>query len=169
MPSGVRAGRGLPPMSPDLARASMQDTAHGRLLGCNACHGAHDFDARGSAVDACLGCHADAHSQAYATSRHAALYRDELLGSAPRGSGVSCATCHLPRQELEDGRRVTVHDQNDNLRPSEKMLRGVCNECHGLGFSIDALADQELVLRNFNGKPRTHVESVDMAKSRAAK
>lgn len=165
---GLRTGQGLSPMSPDQARAAMHTTAHDRLLGCNACHGAHDFDARGSAVDACLGCHADQHSQAYATSRHAALYRAELLGSAPPGSGVSCATCHMPRQETEAGGSHTVHNQNDNLRPSEKMLRGVCNDCHGLGFSIDALADQQLVLRNFNGKPAAHVASLDMAKRRAA-
>jgi len=39
----------------------------------------------------------------------------------------------------------------------------VCMSCHGLGFSIDALADPELINKNFNGKPAKHVESIDMA------
>jgi hypothetical protein len=58
------------------------------------------------------------------------------------------------------------HDQNDNLRPRDKMLRSVCLACHGLGFAIDALADRELVDRNFNGRPSIHVGSLDMVETR---
>ncbi len=58
------------------------------------------------------------------------------------------------------------HNQNANLRPNEKMLRSVCLECHSLGLSIDALADPELVRRNFGGQPARHVPSIEMALSR---
>jgi hypothetical protein len=43
------------------------------------------------------------------------------------------------------------------------MLRPVCMACHGLPFSIDALADRALVTRNFRGRPATHIRSIDMA------
>ena len=39
-------------------------------------------------------------------------------------SGVSCATCHLPRIEGDQGVWVN-HDQNANLRPNETMAREV--------------------------------------------
>ena len=56
-----------------------------------------------------------------------------------------------------------------NLRPNEKMLRTVCMDCHGLGFSIDALADEKLINNNFNGMPSVHVESIDLVKRRLEK
>ena len=43
------------------------------------------------------------------------------------------------------------------------MIRPVCMNCHGLGFSIDALADKKLLINNFNGRPAVHIESIDMA------
>ena len=61
-----------------------------------------------------------------------------------KGSGVTCATCHLPR--MVDGKEVWVsHDQNANLRPNETMAREVCANCHGLEYSLSALADESLV------------------------
>lgn len=61
------------------------------------------------------------------------------------------------------------HNQNWNLRPNEKMIRPVCMQCHSLEFSIDALADEELIQNNFSGKPKVHVESVDWALERERK
>jgi hypothetical protein len=61
------------------------------------------------------------------------------------------------------------HNQSLNLRPNEKMIRGVCLNCHGLGFSIDVLADTALVQRNFAGQPARHVRSIDMARERPKK
>ena len=58
---------------------------------------------------------------------------------------------------------LVQHNQNDTLRPNEKMIRPVCLSCHGLAFAIDALADPALVARNFAGRPLGHVESIDMA------
>ena len=76
----------------------------------------------------------------------------------------------MPREISEDSsgqeKAFVQHNQNDNLRPNEKMLRSVCLDCHGLEFSIDALADVELVKRNFRGKPSTHIKSLDWAIAR---
>jgi hypothetical protein len=61
------------------------------------------------------------------------------------------------------------HNQSANLTPNEKMLRPVCQQCHGLPFAIDALADRELIRRNFSGKPGVHNESCDWARERAVR
>ena len=66
------------------------------------------------------------------------------------------------------GKIATSHNQNDNLRPNEKMIRSVCLDCHGLGFAIDALADADLVAGNFNRRPAVHIESIEWAARRAA-
>ena len=120
-----------------------------------------------AAAEACATCHDDPHTRAYFASPHRALWQAERDGRAPPGSGVSCATCHMPKTGRR-GRIATNHNQNDNLRPNEKMIRGVCLDCHGLGFALDALADAELVERNFRGRPQIHVESIEWAVTRAA-
>ena len=177
---GMRLERGLSPMSPAKARQPMKADAHTKTLGCASCHGSHTFDTRKAQVEACMGCHDDKHTRAYLDSPHHELWKKELAGAAPAGSGVTCATCHLPRVEhrQDDVKRVLVqHNQNDTLRPAEKMIRPVCMSCHGLGFSIDALADLTLAFNNYRGKPQKHIRSIDMAleaertadQSRAAK
>ena len=166
---GMRMKVGMTPMKPGMARQPMKAEAHERELGCNSCHGAHKFDTRSAAVESCLSCHNDKHSLAYQASRHFKLWEAEKSGAAGAGTGVSCATCHLPRElHKKDGaeRTVVMHNQNDNLRPNEKMIRGVCMSCHGLGFSMDSLADSHLVERCFNGRPGKHIESLDMAAAR---
>ena len=83
---------------------------------------------------------------------------------------MSCATCHLPRAQHQRAGVTTIrvqHNQNDGLRPNEAMVRPVCQNCHGLGFALDALADPELIRRNFPHAPTHHVESIDMAVRRA--
>lgn len=164
---GMRIEAGLEPMRPAWARIPMKSDAAERALGCASCHDAHAPDLRRAAVEACLECHDDAHSRAYPASPHARLFAKERRGEAPRGSGVSCATCHLPRRHESGGVHVH-HDQNDQLRPNEKMARSVCTTCHGLGFTLDALADAELVRRNFAGRPARHVESLDWVAARLA-
>lgn len=64
---------------------------------------------------------------------------------------------------MSAARTAVEHNQNDTLRPNEKMIRPVCLHCHGMEFAIDALADPALVRNNFAGKPARHVESIDMA------
>lgn len=164
---GMRLVQNMAPMHPGDARLPMQQDAHDRSLGCTSCHAAHRFDTRHAAVEGCLSCHADEHSLAYKRSSHYTLWQRELAGAAPPGSGVSCASCHLPRIEFstpDDVKRILVqHNQNDGLRPNEKMIRPVCQSCHGLPFSIDALADPALMQRNFAGPPKARVKSIDMS------
>lgn len=163
---GMRLAQGLAPMTPALARLPMQAGAAHRDLTCASCHGAHEFDTRVAAVESCLHCHDDPHSRSFRDSPHFALWEAELAGTGPAGSGVSCATCHLPRESetIGDTTRVRVqHNQNNNLRPNEKMIRSVCLDCHGLGFALDALADRVLIQNNFNGRPAAHLESIDLA------
>jgi hypothetical protein len=166
---GMRLAQNLSPMTPAQARLPMKPEAAHRELSCVSCHGAHEFNTRSAAVDACLSCHNDEHSRAYKNSKHFALWFNETTGETPAGSGVSCATCHLPREKMESEGRVTVrvqHNQNANLRPNEKMIRSVCLDCHGLEFSLDVLADAALIRTNFIGRPARHVESLDLAVQR---
>lgn len=163
---GMRVAQKLSPMTPAMAEIPMKHHALDKRLSCNSCHAAHRFNVQGAGAHDCLRCHNDQHSLAYRGSPHHRLWRRETAGRAPRGSGVSCATCHLPRVsfEMDDIERVLVqHNQNDNLRPNSKMLRTVCMNCHGLGFALDALADRKLIESNFTGKPAKHVKSLDMA------
>jgi hypothetical protein len=168
---GMRTAQNLPAMTPGQARAPMRPDAAHRELTCNACHAAHRFDVKAAAVESCLGCHNDPHTLAYKASPHFRLWQDELAGRAPPGSGVSCASCHLPRMRMptDEGARIAVqHNQSDALRPNSKMVRPVCMQCHGLEFAIDALADPALINGNFKGMPARHVESADMAEKRDA-
>jgi predicted CXXCH cytochrome family protein len=169
---GMRLDRGLSPMQPALARLPMKAEKRHAELGCGSCHQSHRFDTKRAAVEACLGCHDDRHSRSYEASPHARLWRAELEGKAPSGSGVSCATCHLPRHTVGDNGVELVrveHNQNDNLRPNDKFVRTVCLTCHGLGFSFDALADAELTAKNFRGRPAQHAKALGMVKNRKEK
>ncbi len=167
---GMRLAAGLSPMTPGQARQPMKPAAAHRPLDCTACHGtggSHDFGRAHASMAACVQCHDDDHTRAYADSPHARLWERELAGALSPGSGVSCATCHMPRVEDGHGGLRVEHNQSANLRPSEKMLRNVCQSCHGLPFAIDSLADDALVRRNFTGRPAVHVESCDWARERA--
>lgn len=167
---GVLGDETLSPMRPELARLPMKKDAHGTELGCATCHRAHDFDRQRAKVEACTGCHDDQHTRAFFGSPHFRLWQAERAGKAPAGSGVTCATCHMPRilERGEDGaeRVIIAHNQNDNLRPNEKMARGVCIDCHGLGFTLDALADRALIDRNFKGRSSIHVKGIDWVEQR---
>lgn len=84
-------------------------------------------------------------------------------------AAVSCATCHLPRveQDILGEKLIKVeHNQNATLRPNEKMIRSSCMNCHSLAFSIDALADPNLIENNFQHAPTVHIKSIDMAVAR---
>ena len=159
---GMRLAAGMSPMQPSMARLPMHAGAAHLELTCNACHSGHRFDTQYAAVTACQTCHADSHSVAYADSSHAALWQQELDGELPAGSGVTCATCHLPR--LSDGDDVWVnHDQNSVLRPNETMARQVCGNCHGLEYALSALADPNLSVTCYDRPPENLTESVQMA------
>lgn len=159
---GMREAAGLAPMRVGDARQPMHAAAKDERLSCTSCHGAHGFDTRKAAVDACMECHADQHSINYRESKHYALFQSDPSGR----SGASCATCHLPRIGEAEHVRV-LHNQNDTLRPNEKMVRLVCMNCHGLQVSLDALADEALIAKNFVGSPQVKVKSLEWARDRA--
>lgn len=150
-------------MSVAEARIPMKLEAADRVLDCVSCHGPHEYDLAFASAEGCVSCHDDEHSLAYFESPHSRLWKAETSGEAAIGTGVSCASCHMPKQENAAGGIFTNHNQNDVLRPNEKMIRAVCMDCHGLAFSIDALADPDLVARNFQGRPAKHIESIDWA------
>ena len=157
------------PMQVSRGRVALAgDHAHDALT-CATCHDPHDVNTAPARVEACASCHVDDHSQAYFDSPHYALFQAEMAGDAAPGTGVGCADCHMPRLEHPDTGKVFVtHNQNETLRPNEKMIRPTCLSCHGLSFSIDALADAALVKRNFAGQPSAHVEGIDWAVKRVA-
>lgn len=170
---GLLREKPLSPMSPALGRLPMNPKVRDTEIGCTTCHGAHAFDRVKAQIEGCLACHADEHSKAYLGGPHHKLWLAERTGEEPAGSGVSCATCHMPRVKAQDerGRQqvIVTHNQNDNLRPNEKMVRSVCADCHGMQFTLDALADTVLTGRNFSGRPTGRVESLDWAARRVAK
>jgi formate-dependent nitrite reductase cytochrome c552 subunit len=163
----MRLAVDLPPLKVSEARLPMQEDAAHKSLTCNSCHGAHRYAVRHAAAEACMECHSDTHTLAWRDSPHHDLWQQELRGELPAGSGVSCATCHMPRIEygVNDWlERIMVdHNQSANLAPNSKMIRSACLQCHGLEFSIDALADQSLVDNNFTGRPTVHVQTMDLA------
>ncbi|SJM93509.1 conserved hypothetical protein [Crenothrix polyspora] len=166
---GMRLAVNLSPMTPEMARIPMKDNAHNKELNCNSCHSPHRSDTKEVAVEACLTCHDDSHSKAYINSPHHQLWKKEITGELPVGSGVSCATCHLPRlPEKEHGLEsiLVMHNQNMNLRPNSKMIRSVCMNCHGLGFSLDALADPALMINNYSTLPSKKINTLNMIQGR---
>ncbi len=168
---GMRLAAGLPAMRPGLARLPMRKQAHDRELGCTTCHSAHRVDRIAAAREACLGCHVDDHSLAFDASPHGRLWARVERGELPPAEAVSCATCHMPVvahriTEIDVVLDHVQHNQSATLRPSEKMLRPVCLNCHGLGFATEALADTALARRNFNGQSSVRVPSIHMAVSR---
>ena len=151
------------------AKLPMKEQANHQAVNCVSCHGAHEFDRNFAAVEACLGCHNDEHSQQYKFSKHYQTFVSEMSQLTPVGSGVSCASCHMPVMELNHHgvEQLQVnHNQSDVLQPNEKMIRPVCMNCHGLGFAIDSLADENLIKMNFQGTPTVHIESIDWATAR---
>jgi len=168
---GLFRDKPLTSMRPELARLPMQSTAAGKSLTCTTCHAAHAFDTAKAEVSSCMSCHGDDHTKAYVGSPHHKLFEAERIGSGAKGSGVSCATCHMPRETFEnpdtyEEHLLITHNQNANLRPNEKMIRSVCMNCHGLGFSIDSLADRALIERNFTGRPSVRVNSIQWVMNR---
>lgn len=162
---GMRIKEGLSPMQVAHARLDMHESAGHRELSCTSCHSDHTFSRQDVAVDACMQCHNDVHTNNYKNSKHFELHTMAKQGLIDKDEGVSCATCHMPKKKRA-GKKYTEHNQNMNLRPVEKMARSVCMDCHGLSFTLDSLADNELVKKNFTGKPSVHIEGIDLAVER---
>ena len=150
----------LSPMTPAMARLEMKpDSAH-KELNCSSCHSSHRYDREFASHQACIQCHDDEHTNNYETSKHFKTWKNELAGTGPARSGVSCATCHMPTVK-RSGQMLVNHNQNDNLTPNEKMLKNTCLHCHGAEYALSALADRSLISKNFNKKPDERHEGVD--------
>ncbi len=153
-PFGLFKASKLPPMTPAQARLPMKADAAHKTLECNTCHSAHQYDLARAQVTACAGCHDDPHTRAYFASPHYDLFKKEAAGTLPRGSGVSCATCHMPVIETQDeyGTKTifVTHNQNDNLLPNEKMVRSVCANCHGLAIHTRRTRRPQIARQQFS-------------------
>lgn len=167
---GMRDAAGLGPMSPALARIPMHKDARDKSLDCNSCHNPHSVDLVPARVDSCLQCHNDEHSVAYNSSPHAQVPKGKgklnSINQRQASQQVTCASCHMPRLNVNDegiDRIMVQHNQNDNLRPNEKMARQICLQCHGMQFTLDSLADKDLIKRNFTGRAKTRIPSIDWA------
>lgn len=164
---GMRIKQGLSAMTPAQTRLPMKQSASHETLTCNSCHAAHRFDVNEAAVDSCLGCHDDKHSLAYKASPHFSLWQKELSGEAEAGTGVSCASCHMPRVNHDVSewmsRTIVDHNQSANLSPNTKMIRSSCQHCHGLEFTLDSLTDKNLIDNNFAGRTEKHILTMDLA------
>jgi predicted CXXCH cytochrome family protein len=163
---GVRLGLELAPLHPALARLPMRAPLAGLpALTCATCHDPHRVDTREAAVDACLRCHADAHSRSFPSSPHARLAAQP--GARPGPREVTCASCHLPRVVVDDGRggrRTRVnHNNTFTLRPPDRMAGLVCAACHGLDLALAALLEPGLGDSNYDRPPRSGAESLRLA------
>lgn len=166
-----RLGVELSPMTPSLARLEMTEKAlHADPeLGCSTCHAAHDYNVETAATDGCLTCHADEHSLAFKSSPHYVAKED--ITEETSWLGISCADCHMPMidKDYYDGEitwTLANHNQSENFLPNEKMIRPVCMNCHSLGFSINAMADRDLIKSNFNGKPSVEIQGMHLVRAR---
>jgi len=164
---GMRLKQGLSPMTPAQSLLPMNSDASHEQLNCNSCHDAHRFDVNEAAVESCLGCHEDEHSLAYKKSSHYDLWQKELSGESEEGTGVSCASCHMPRIDHDVSewmsRTIVDHNQSANLSPNTKMVRTSCQHCHGLEFTLDALVDGKLIKNNFSTAPEKYIRTMDLA------
>lgn len=152
---GIREYLNLSPLVQKQSRLPMKlkEDEH-RKLSCFICHDVHTANTRQAAVESCLKCHNDDHSQKYLQSKHATLFAPEDK-QRPGVQAVSCATCHMPRVEIvvEGKNKVVVqHNNSFNLRPRDRMLK-ICLDCHDFEFSFNSIFDDEMVKSNFTAAP----------------
>lgn len=166
---GMRQAQKMSPLKVGNGRLALSEDATNKAVNCNSCHEDHLFNTEKAAIDACLGCHEDEHSKGYRKSKHFKSYQLAQLKNSDTNSGVTCAGCHMPRIEIREHgeKRIFVdHNQNNTLRPNEKMVRTVCMNCHGLKFSLESLADADLINNNFVGLPKMENKGFAMARER---
>ena len=85
------------PISPGESHLAFHEESLNASHGCNACHGAHNYETTFAAKDACLSCHKDEHSLSFESSKHGILRKAAIDQGLPLENTVSCATCHMPR------------------------------------------------------------------------
>lgn len=160
---GIRLNEKLSPLTPAMAKIPMKKSALEKQMTCNTCHDVHAVNTVVAAVDSCLTCHNDTHSLNYKNSKHSELFLAE--GKLPRPSveSVTCATCHLPRQEAE-GKVFVNHNNTYTLLPRDRMVKEVCMNCHGMEYSYNSIFDDELVEANFDQLPKLNLETLELVR-----
>lgn len=134
----------------------MNSESRDRTVNCNTCHNVHTVNTHTAAVDACLTCHADSHSLNYKNSKHGQLWAAEGTLPRPSTQSTTCATCHLPRQNIGSKKRPTIvvnHNNTYTLLPRDRMVKDVCMNCHGMEYAYNSIFDDELVTSNFARPP----------------
>lgn len=165
---GIRLLEGLSPLTPAIARIPMKESAHDKSMNCNTCHDVHSVNTLQAAVDSCLTCHNDTHSLNYPNSKHAELFLAESALPRPSSQSVTCATCHLPRQTIEDSGSSPVvavnHNNTFTLKPRDRMVGEVCMNCHGMEYSYNSIFDDALVEMNFARPPTQDLQTLEMVR-----
>ena len=160
---GVRVGEGLSPLTPAMARLPMKAAAREKQMNCNTCHDAHSVDTFQASVDSCLTCHDDLHSRNYLRSPHGSLFTQAGKPSKPSEDLVTCATCHLPRQQTETSEFAFVnHNNTYTLLPRDRMVKEVCTNCHGMEFAYNSIFDDSQVEANFDRPPERYLKTLEM-------
>ena len=170
---GVRLLEGQAPLTPRLARLPMQPTALDMQMTCNTCHDVHSVNTLQAAVDSCLTCHNDTHSLNYQNSKHAQLFAADSSPPRPSSTGVSCATCHLPRHTVKQSDGVESawvnHNNTFTLKPRDRMVQEVCMNCHGVEYSYNSIFDDALVEANFDQPPSLSLQTFDLVRQLEAR
>ncbi|MCM1982602.1 hypothetical protein [Lyngbya confervoides] len=164
---GIRLLEGQRPLTPAMARLPMKSVALDTPMNCNSCHDVHSVQTTVAAVDSCLSCHDDRHSLNYQNSKHAELFAQDRLRSRPTQASVSCATCHLPRHEQQQGTApVTLvnHNNTYTLLPRDRMVKEVCMNCHGVEYSYNSIFDDALVEANFDQPPTASMPTFELVR-----
>ena len=166
---GVRTGEGLSPLAPAMAHLPMKETAMTQSMSCNTCHDVHSVNTVQAAVESCLSCHNDTHSLNYAQSKHGMLFA-EVAAALPRpnAESVTCATCHLPRQEM-NGTVFVNHNNTFTLLPRDRMVKEVCMRCHGMEYAYNSIFDDGLVESDFDRPPTQQLKTLDMVRTQKDK
>lgn len=161
---GVRLHEGLSPLTPKMAHLPMKESALNKEMNCNACHNVHSVNTLQASVDSCLTCHNDNHSLNYKNSVHAQDFFNSVELVRPLATSVTCAACHLPRQQ--QGETVLVnHNNTYTLLPRDRMVKEVCLNCHSVEYSYNSIFDEELVESNFDHPPDLELKTFDLVRN----
>ena len=158
---GIRIAEGLTPLQPKMAQLPMKGAALSRQMTCNTCHNVHSVNTFQASVDSCLSCHNDPHSLNYEKSKHYQLIVAEGTLPRPSTESVTCATCHLPRQDFSGVVHVN-HNNTYNLLPRDRMVKDVCINCHGMEYAYNSIFDDALVRENFARPPTQKLKTLEM-------
>ena len=161
---GIRLLEGMSPLTSKMAHIPMKKDSLDLKMNCNSCHDVHSVNTFQASVDSCLVCHNDSHSLNYENSKHFGMYSSGGELPRPTNGMVTCATCHLPRNEKNDVVHVN-HNNTYNLLPRDRMVKDVCINCHGLEFAYSSIFDDELVSENFARSPTLKLETFDLVRA----